>query len=233
MADTLTVKTTDGLFEAYVARPVRKRAPAVVLIHEIFGVNLDLRQTADALARQGFIAVCPDLFWRQEVGVDLDPAAPDAFPRAVSLYATFDPDQGVRDIGATLRAVRRMPGSNGRVGLMGFCMGGLLTFLTTARIGDRACIAYYGGGTETHLGDAFDARTPVIMHLGEDDEYISVEARDRIVAAFWDSPHIQIFTYPGQGPAFARHRGRGYDAATARLANARAVSFFERQLGEG
>lgn len=232
MTDILTVTTADGSFEAYVARPDGDRAPVVVLIHEIFGVNADLRETADELARQGFIAVCPELFWRQEPGVDLDPAEPDAFTHGVALYSAFDFDQGVRDIGATLGAARDMPGSNGRVGLMGFCMGGLLTFLTTARIGTTASVAYYGGGTETHLGEAADVTTPMIMHLGEDDEYISSEARDRIVAAFWDNPHVQIFTYPGQGHAFARHKGERYDAAAASLANARTVAFFTRQLAD-
>ena len=227
---TLTIPSPDGAFSAYVARPAIEPAPVIVLIHEIFGVNADLRLTADELAAQGFIAVCPGLFWRQAADVDLDPSAAGAFERGVDLYQAFDFDKGVIDIGATLEAVKTLPGSNGHSGLMGFCMGGLLTFLAAARIGPEAAVAYYGGGTEEHLAEAAAVQTPMLMHLGEDDEYISATARGEITTAFAGNPHVEIHTYPGQGHAFARHQGARYDAEAALLANRRTMAFFRRLL---
>ena len=230
MSEYITVDTPDGSFKAYVARPDTLPAPAIVVIQEIFGVNLDLRDTCDELAAQGYLAISPDLFWRVEPGVDMSDQTEAEMKKAFALYAAFDRDTGVADIAATMAAARALPGANGRVGIMGFCLGGLMTFLATARVGFDASVVYYGGDTQKYLDEADQIKTPLMIHLGEEDEYIPPPAQAAIMAALADNPLAHVFTYPGCMHAFARHRGSHYDAAAAALANGRTAEFFERHL---
>src|SRR6266849_5292255 len=133
MSEHMTVTTADGAFQAYVARPDASSAPAVVVLHEVFGVNADMRQTCDELASKGFIAVCPDLFWRQEPGVDLNTWSDAEWKKGLALYTAYDRDAGVHDVVAAMREAGRLVGASGKVGVMGFCLGGLLAFLTASR----------------------------------------------------------------------------------------------------
>jgi carboxymethylenebutenolidase len=228
--NSVTVTTPDGDFAAYVARPADggKPAPAIVVCQEIFGINADLRATCDELAGQGFIALCPDLFWRLEPGLDLSPATD--WPRALALYQAYDLDAGVRDVRATLDAARQLPGASGKVGLMGYCLGGLMTYLTAARAPVDAAVAYYGGRTEEFLAEAPALASPLLMHLGEEDEFIAKPAQQAIVNALAGKPNVEVYRYPGCMHAFARHDGAHYDAAAARLANCRTFDFFQARL---
>src|SRR5262249_6146894 len=136
--DRITIEGRDGAFGAYVARPETLPAPAVVVLHEVFGVNGDIREHCDELAAQGFLAVAPDLFWRLEPGVDLSVTDPADFQHGFRLYQAFDRDAAARDAEDTIGAVRTHPDCNGKVALMGYCLGGLMTYLTTARYGADA-----------------------------------------------------------------------------------------------
>ena len=130
---TTTISTADGDFSAYVARPSAANAPAVVVIQEIFGVNAVMRGITDELAAAGYLAICPDLFWRIEPGIDITDQSEAEWKRAFELYQSFDVEQGVEDIAATIAKARADPGCSGKVGAVGFCLGGLLAFLTGAR----------------------------------------------------------------------------------------------------
>ena len=230
MSGYISVDTPDGSFQAYLARPAALPAPAVVVVQEIFGVNADLRETCDELALQGYLALSPDLFWRLEPGVDMSDQTEVEWKQGFALLTAFDYENGVADIAATMEKARTLPGANGKVGLMGYCLGGLMTFLTTARKGADASVVYYGGNTEKHLDEAKNIWTPLIIHLGEEDEYISKEAQKAIIEALADNPIAQVFTYPGRCHAFARHRGKHYDKDAATLANGRTASFFALHL---
>jgi carboxymethylenebutenolidase len=230
MTETISIKTSDGAFSAYVARPAARPAPAVVVLQEIFGVNADMRATCHELAGQGYIALCPDLFWRQEPGLDLSHWTEAEWKKGLALYAAYNLDAGVADISDTVSAARILDGASGKVGVMGFCLGGLMTFLTAAKGNVDAAVAYYGGGTEKHLGAAGLVTVPLVMHLGEDDEFISKDAQRQIKAACAGNAHITIYSYPGCSHAFARHTGAHYDAAAATLANGRTSNFFAEHL---
>jgi carboxymethylenebutenolidase len=230
MSQYITLKTTDGSFQAYLARPSILPAPAVVVIQELFGVNADLRDTCDELAAHGYLALSPDLFWRLEPGVDMSDQSEAEWKKGFALYTAFDYEKGVADIVTTMRAGRALDGASGKVGLMGFCLGGLMTFLTTARAGADASVVYYGGSTEKHLDEAKGIKDPLLMHLGEEDEYIPKAAREAIIEALTPCPYASVYTYPGCRHAFARHRGAHYDKAAASLANRRTAEFFERHL---
>ncbi|MEA5627466.1 dienelactone hydrolase family protein [Nostoc sp. UHCC 0251] len=230
MSQYITVEIQDGSFQTYVAFPDVLPAPTIVVIQEILGVNADIRDTCHELASQGYIAVSPDLFWRLEPGVDLSDQSEAEWQKGVALYTAFDYDAGVADIAATIETARSLPGANGKIGLLGYCLGGLMTFITTARKGADASVVYYGGNTEKYLDEATDIKNPLLIHLGEEDEYISKEAQAAIIAALKDNAAAQVFTYPGRRHAFARHRGQHYDKDAAALANGRTADFFQLHL---
>jgi carboxymethylenebutenolidase len=230
MSETLTIQTNDGDFGAYVARPAAKIAPAVLVLHEVFGVNADMRMTCDELAAKGFLAIAPDLFWRQEPGVSLSMWSDEEWKKGLALYTAYNRDQGVRDILATVEAARRVPGSSGKVAVMGFCLGGLMAFLTTARGSVDAAVAYHGGDTESYLEEAPAITAPMLMHLAEEDEFISKVAQARIKAALTGKPNAKVYSYAGCNHAFARHTGLHYNAAAAALANGRTWDFLADRL---
>jgi len=227
---TITIETERGEFSAFVARPANTAAPVVVVLHEIFGVNEDIRQTCRELAGQGFIAIAPDLFWRQERGVDLNTWSEAEWKKGLALYTAYDRDLGVRDVVATVRAAKGLEGASGRVGVMGFCLGGLMTYLTAARHDLDAAVAYHGGDTESYLGEAKGITAPLLMHLAEEDEFISKDAQARIKAALAEVPSAAVYSYAGCNHAFARHTGTHYDVAAAALANGRSRAFFAEHL---
>jgi carboxymethylenebutenolidase len=230
-AFNLTLTTPDGEFGAYVAAPATPPAPAIVVIQEIFGVNAVMRQTADQFAAQGYLAVCPDLFWRIEPGIDITDQSEAEWKRAFELFNAFDVEVGVRDIAATIDAVRKDPRCNGKVGVVGFCLGGLLAYLTAVRTDANASVAYYGVGIERYTAEAEKLVNPLLMHVAEEDQFTPKPARDLILSALKNHRQIEIHTYPGRDHAFARPGGEHYDAADAALAESRTLDFFKRTLG--
>jgi carboxymethylenebutenolidase len=233
MAETLTVSTTDGAFSAYVARPADTAAPApaIVVIQEIFGVNAVMRAIADDFAAQGYLAICPDLFWRIEPGIDISDQSEAEWSKAFELFNAFDVDKGMEDISAVIEAARAEPGCSGKVGAVGFCLGGLLAYLTATRTDADAAVAFYGVGIENRLGDAAGQHQPLLMHIAEDDQFVPKPAQAAIHAALDQVAGIEIHTYPGRDHAFARKGGEHYDAKDANLALARTSVFFKTHLG--
>ncbi|WP_394788736.1 dienelactone hydrolase family protein [Rhodoferax sp.] len=231
MSERNRIATPDGIFDAYVAHPAAASAPVVIVIQEIFGINADMRETCDTLAAQGFMAICPDLFWRQERGVELSDQTDAEMSKAFALYSAFNVDSGVKDIAATMDVARMMAGSNGRVGVLGFCLGGLLSYLTATRHAPDAAVAYYGGGIDQHLQEAAALQTPLLLHLAEEDEYIHKDAQRLITQALQPKPQAETHSYAGCNHAFARHRGTHFNAVAAELANARSLRFLLAHLG--
>src|SRR5579862_1280196 len=230
MKDRIAIEGRDGAFGAYIARPAVFPAPAVVVLHEVFGVNADIRKTCDELAGEGFIAVAPDLFWRQEPGVDLGVTSEPDWQHGLRLYQAYDRDAGVGDIRDTLDVVARLPDCTGKLAVQGYCFGALMTFLTALRCHVDAAVAYHGADTEKYLGEVDNLSAPLLMHLGEEDEFMSKAAQAQIKAALASKENATVFSYPGQRHAFARHNGTHYNAAAAALANGRTSEFLHQQL---
>jgi carboxymethylenebutenolidase len=231
MGERITITTDDGAFEAYVARPGRSPAPAVVVIQEIFGVNQVMRDITDGLASQGFLAICPDLFWRIEPGIDITDQSEAEWKRAFELFNAFDVDAGVTDIAATLDTIRKDPGCAGKVGAVGFCLGGMLAFLTATRTDSDASVSYYGVGIESRLAEADKLANPLMLHIAEEDQFVPKAAQEVIKKALGNHPLVEIHTYPGCDHAFARVGGQHYNEEAARLANGRTLTFFQKHLG--
>jgi carboxymethylenebutenolidase len=230
MANHITIQGRGGAFGAYIARPKTLPAPAVVVLQELFGVNADIRKTCDELAEQGFVAVAPDLFWRQEPGIDLSVTSEVDWQHGLRLYQAYDRDAGVRDIRDTLETIAKLPECTGKIGVQGYCLGALMTFLTAVRGSVDAAVAYHGGDTEKYLGEVDKLSAPLLMHLGEEDEFISKPAQAKIKAALAGKPNATVYSYPGQRHAFTRHNGAHYNTAAAALANGRTSEFLNRQL---
>jgi carboxymethylenebutenolidase len=230
MGNRIVIEALDGTFGAYIARPTSIAAPAVVVLQELFGVNADIRATCEELAAQGFIAIAPDLFWRQEPGVDLDVTSEESWPHGLRLYMAFDREAGVRDVMETVRTAVELEESNGKVALLGFCLGALMVFITAARYEVDAAVAYHGGDTEKYLAEVDGLQAPLLMHLGEEDEFIPMQAQAEIKAALARKANATVYSYPGQRHAFARHNGAHYNAAAAALANERTSEFLHQQL---
>src|SRR6201990_52056 len=164
MKDRITIEGPDSAFGAYIARPKALPAPAVVVLHEVFGVNADIRKTCDELGEQGFVAVAPDLFWRQEPSVDLSVTSEPDWQHGLRLYQAYDRDAGARDVKDTANVVARLPGCTGKVAVLGYCLGALMVFLTAVRHGVDAAVAYHGGDTEKYLAEIDGLHAPMLMH---------------------------------------------------------------------
>ena len=228
--ETITLTTEDGPFTAYVARPAAAKAPAIVVIQEIFGVNAVMREIADGLAAQGYLAICPDLFWRIEPGIDITDKSEAEWKKAFELFNAFDPDAGVKDIAAVIDHIRADPGCSGKVGAVGYCLGGMLAFLTATRTDCDASVGYYGVGIESRVAEADKLERPLMLHIAEEDQFVPKEAQAVILQALKNHAHVTIHTYPGCDHAFARHGGEHYDADAARHANGRSLAFFQQHL---
>jgi carboxymethylenebutenolidase len=231
MENQIVIASPDGTFRAYIARPKTSPASAVIVLQELFGVNADIRKHCDELAEQGFLAVAPDLFWRQEPGVDLNVTSEDDWRHGLRLYRAYDRDAGVKDVRDTIDAARNLPDCNGKVALLGYCLGALMVFMTAVRNeGIDAAVWYHGSDTEKYLGEVDGLHAPLLMHLAEEDEFISKAAQAELKTALAGKPNATVYSYPGQNHAFSRHNGAHYNAAAAALANGRTSEFLHQQL---
>jgi carboxymethylenebutenolidase len=231
VSNYITIDGRNGSFKAYIARPKATPVSAVIVLQELFGVNTDIREHCDELCAQGYLAVAPDLYWAQEPGVDLSVRSQADWDHGVRLNQNYDRDAGAKDVKDTVDTVVAMPECNGRVAVLGYCIGGLMTYLTTARFGGiTAAVAFHGGDTEKYLGEAAGVNVPMLMHLAGDDEFMPHAAQKAIKAAFAGKSNVAIYTYPGQHHAFSRHNGEHYDADAANLANDRISDFLHKNL---
>jgi carboxymethylenebutenolidase len=214
-----------------VEEPQKKPAGAVVLIQEIFGVNEAMRAIAKQVADLGFIAVCPDLFWRIEPGIDLTDKTDAEWKRAFELFQTFDQAKGIEDLKATVAACRTLSGSNGKVATMGYCLGGRLAFMMAERSDADVNISYYGVGLDNLLGDLNKVKSPLIVHIADQDEFFPADGRRKVVEAVKSNPKIAAHVYPDANHAFARVGGVHWQGRAATIANGRSAEALAAALG--
>ncbi|KQS48187.1 MULTISPECIES: dienelactone hydrolase family protein [unclassified Sphingomonas] len=226
--------TSDGEFTAYRATPAGTPKAAIVVIQEIFGVNAGIRRKCDTLAEAGYLAIAPDLFWRLEPGIELDPDIKPEFDRALELMGQFDQDKGIADIEASIRAVRSELGANdsgnAKVGVVGYCLGGRLAFMTAARTDVDASVGYYGVGIDGLLGEKHAIAHPVLLHVPEEDHFVDKAAQAAMHAGLDDHPKVTIYDYAGEDHGFATEFGERRSDASAKLADERTAKFFEENL---
>jgi carboxymethylenebutenolidase len=231
MGETVTIKGQDGSFSGYLAKPASGNGAGVVVIQEIFGVNANVRAIADDFAKQGYFALAPDLFWRIEPNVQLTDKTEGEWKKAFELMGKFHIDSGVKDIASTIAHLRTLPGSTKKVGSVGYCLGGLLAYLTAARTDADASVSYYGVNIQNFLGEKANIKKPLILHIAEKDRFVQPEAQKQIIEGLKGAPGVTAYTYPGVDHAFARIGGEHFDKKAADLANGRTAEFFKKNLG--
>ena len=228
----VTIKAADGgSFAAYLATPAATKAPGFLLIQEIFGVNKVMRDLADGFAAAGYLVLCPDLFWRQEPGIQLTDKTEAEWGRAFQLYQGFDEAKGVEDLKASLAHLRGLTHCTGKVGSVGYCLGGKLAYLMATRSDADCNVGYYGVGIEKALGEAAKIAKPLLLHIAAKDAYCPPEAQAQIQEALGKKPNVTIHVYDGMDHAFARVGGQHYDKGAADSANRRTAAFFKSHLG--
>ncbi len=231
----ISIAATDGTgsFAAFVAEPKPSAAKpgAVVLIQEIFGVNQAMRDTAAWVADMGFVAICPDLFWRLQPGIDITDKSEAEWKQAFDLFNRFDQTLGIADLRATLAAARALPGANGKVATMGYCLGGRLAFMMAEQSDADLNVSYYGVGLDGLLGDLGKVSRPLLVHIADQDEFFPAEGRAKVVAAVAGNPHVACYVYPGADHAFARVGGIHWDGRSAAIANGRSAEALAAALG--
>ena len=228
----ITITGPDGSMGAYLALPKgRAKAPGILVIQEIFGVNKVMRDLTDGFAAQGYVALCPDLFWRQEPGIQITDKTEAEWQRAFQLYQGFNEAKGVGDLIVSLEHLRAVPQCSGKAGSVGYCLGGKLAYLMATRSNADASVGYYGVGIEKALGEAAAITKPLLLHIAAKDQFCPPEAQAEINGSLGRNSHVTLHTYPDVDHAFARVGGGHYDKAAADLANRRTAEFFTKHLG--
>jgi carboxymethylenebutenolidase len=227
----ITIRSLDGgEFGAYLALPSSGKGPGILILQEIFGVNQYMRSVADWYGARGFVAVCPDLFWRQERGVQITDKTEAEWQKASALYHGLDERKAVEDAAAALVALRRHQACTGKAGAVGFCLGGKLAYLLAVRFNPDCAAGFYGVGIEKALDEANNLSCPLMLHIAGQDRFCPPEAQVEIHQALDAKALVTLHDYPEQGHAFGRIGGEHYDAAAAELARLRTLDFFARHL---
>ena len=230
MAEVTITAGDGGTFSGYLASPSSGSGPGVVVIQEIFGVNKVMRDMADGFAAQGYVALCPDLFWRQEPGIQITDQSQAEWDRAFELYQGFDEAKGAEDLNATLAHLRGLDACSGKVGSVGFCLGGKLAYLMATRTDADCNVGFYGVGIENALDEAASIKTPLLLHVAEKDQFCPPEAQAKIHGGLDGNAQVTIHDYAGADHAFARPGGEHYDKSAADLAHQRTADFFAGNL---
>ena len=232
MSETVRISTLegDGNFAAYCASPAGTPRGAVVVIQEIFGVNAGIRGKCDRLAAEGYLALAPDLFWRLEPELELDPDVEAEFKRALEFLGRFDQDQGVADIEATIRHARHALGVE-KVGVVGYCLGGRVAYMVAARTDADASVGYYAVGLPDLMREKHAIARPLMLHIAGADHFVPPEQQQTIHAELDDHPKVTLHDYPGEDHGFATEAGQRRSEEAAQLADRRTAAFFAEHLG--
>jgi carboxymethylenebutenolidase len=230
-----TIPTLDGSgsFPAYAAHPTVPPKAAIIVVPEIFGVNAGIRQKADRLADQGYLAVAPEIFWRFAPGVELNPDIEAELHQAFGYFQRYDAQDGIIDIEATIRAIRgglapTIPVA--KVGLVGYCLGGKLAYMAAARTDIDAAVGYYGVGIDGMLGESHAIANPLMLHVPTADHFVLPDAQAAIHAGLDSHAKVTLHDYPGLDHGFATETGARRDDAGAKLADERTAAFFAEHL---
>ena len=229
MIDVPTLEGEES-FEAYLAEPEGDPRGAIIVIQEIFGVNEGIRRKCDHWASLGYLALAPDLFWRIEPGVELDPDVPEQFQRALGLMQRFDQDKGVSDIEAVIREARRRLPGGAKVGAVGYCLGGRLAFMTSTRTDVDASVGYYGVGLDNLLHEKNAIARPLLLHIPGDDHFVPKDKQKAIHEGLDGHPRVTIHDYPGEDHGFAAEMGKRRSEQSAKQADERTEAFFVEHL---
>lgn len=217
-------------FGAYLATPTRPTGGSVVVLQEIFGINANVRSIADDFAAAGYYAIAPDLFWRQEVGVELNPGQEADREKATALLKGLDLPNAVADALIAADYAGSLPNANGKVAAVGYCLGGKLAYILATKPSIAAAASYYGVAIQASLDKVPEIKAPLLLHIAEQDHLCPPEAQTEIEEAMAASDLVTVLRFPGVGHAFARRGGATFDAASAERADKATADLLARVL---
>lgn len=232
MSTNAQAPTLDGqrAIPLFVAKSAGTPRGAVIVIQEIFGINPGIRQKCEDWAAKGYLAVAPDVFWRQQPGIELNPDVPEEFQTGVNYMIKHDFDLGIQDVEAVIHWIRRDQGV-AKVGLVGFCMGGKIAYLAATRTDIDASVGYYGVGIDGMLNESHAIAKPLLLHVPTADGFVKPEAQAAMHAGLGDNGHVTLHDYEGLDHGFADTFGARRDEAGAKLADQRTEDFFAVHVG--
>jgi carboxymethylenebutenolidase len=229
MGTWIDVKAADGgTFKAYLAVPAAGSGPGIMLCQEIFGVNQHMQDVANLWAEEGYVVICPDLFWRMEPGVQLG-YDEEQFKKAFGFFKAFDVEKAIPDMADTIKALKARPELKGGVGALGFCLGGKLAYLAARDCGVDCSVSYYGVGLEGLLDKK--PTVPMVLHFAGEDKFCPPPALEAIKSAFADRRDVEIYVYPGVDHAFNTPGRASYNKPASGMAHTRSLALFRKVLG--
>jgi carboxymethylenebutenolidase len=217
----------------YVPGSVEGANPGIVLLQEIFGINANIRETAATLAKSGYDVIVPDLFWRQEPRVDLDPSSEHDRERATLLMKGLDVGLAIQDSLAATAYLRASAEGPRKIGAVGYCLGGKLAYLLAMGSAIDASVSYYGVAIQGALDQADDLQIPLLMHIAERDHLCPPEAQAAIHQCFDNNENVRILDHSGVGHGFARRGFPSFDPEAAGRADRATAAFLTEYLGNG
>jgi carboxymethylenebutenolidase len=229
-ASWISVKNTrNEQFDAYVSLPPTGRGPGLVILQEIFGVNEHIRAVADQYATDGYCVIAPDIFWREGRKIELA-YDPQGFERGLGLLGKLNIDQTAIDLQATVTALKQLSACTGKVGSLGFCMGGLLSFIAAAEAGVDTAVCYYGGGIHQHLDRAKKIRCPVLFHFADQDAYIPQQAVQAVRKSLGGRKNVRVIVHAGVDHGFNCWRRPAWNQVTAARARGQSLVHLSESL---
>ena len=226
----INIKSDNQSFSCYMALPENKKGPVIVCLQEIFGVNLWMRNIADKISSLGFVAIVPDLFWRIQPNVQINGESEEDFGKAFDLYGKFNSDMALIDIENTVQTAKNLSENDtGKVGTMGFCLGGFLSYLSSIHTYSDANVGYYGVGIENKLSEKDDIKSNLVLHIATEDQFVPPDVQIKIHNELDNHPKVSIYDYKADH-AFARIGGDSYVEDIASVAEERTINFFNKFL---
>jgi carboxymethylenebutenolidase len=219
-----------GSRRAYLALPEAGSGPGLVLLHTAFGLDRHMRDIADLYAAEGYVVLCSDLYGHLEPGLDLEQTEADR-RKALALLERLDRDRAVADVASAAAVLRVRPECTGKLGVLGFCMGGGLAFAAAAKGHFDCAICYYPTAIEAALDPAPRIDCPIALHFAEDDDYLPAAAAAKTREAFAGRSDIEIYLYPGTRHGFNRPDGGDYDKPAALMAHSRSIALLRKVMG--